>query len=435
MRAIRAVLLVAILTASAAAIAQDVDYSISLSSGGTAYPDATIVVAMTAHASYGTAEEQPFVARLTVPPGLTLSTRCGGGNSDGEGSFDPATRVFTWAARFNDAAPAGEKNCPLPMVVDRSVTPGTLLLFDASVTTPSAEQNVSNNAASMRAAVVAATDLTAAVSVDAQRVRTGGTLTFTAGVTNAGALDATNVTLTNHLSPNVTFLSFEQLTGPAASLDAAPRADRQLDARILTLPPGGTATFRVSVRAHATADIYHSVQVRSPIFDPLENNNLAYAGAFAGPDADLGLLNSRVPAGAGAQVPITILVTNRGPDPVDNAGVYQILQDDFGSWERAAEVKYASITPSQGSCSEPEMTTPYLCPPMPGYWAVDCTLGTIAPGGKATIRVLIDRGEYRGPLDYLATVRPAQNDPNPADNQIEVDLTRTAAGRTRAVRR
>jgi hypothetical protein len=245
-------------------------------------------------------------------------------------------------------------------------------------------------------------------------------------------MEATNVTLTNQLSPYVTFLAFEQLSGPAASLDAAPRGEGLLDARIHILPPGAAATFQVSVRAHATGDILHSVRVRSPMFDPFENNNLQYAGALAGPDADLGLASSRAPGQGGAQVPVTIIVTNRGPDPVDNVGVYQLLQDDGSSWDRTEDVQYASVTPSQGSCSAPEVTTPYLCPPIPGYWSVDCALGTIAPGGKATIQVLVDRAEYRGPLVNLATVRPTQNDPNQANNQIEVDLTKTG-GRKRAV--
>jgi uncharacterized repeat protein (TIGR01451 family) len=428
----RIALAVTICLASAALAQQDIDYSISLSSGGTAYPEATFVVAMQAHASYGMAEEQPFVARLTVPPGLTVGTACGGGNSDGEGSFDPATRVFTWSGRFNDSAPSGEKNCPLTMVVERSVQPGTLLLFDAAVTTPFTETNLNNNAASMMVAVVAATDLAAIASSSAQRLRTGDTLTFTAGVTNLGALDATNVTLTNQLSPHVTFLAFEQLTGPGASLDAAPRGDRLLDARIPVLAAGATATFRVSVHAHETADILHSVRVRAPLFDPFENNNVTYTGAFAGPNADLGLLSSRVPAGAGTRVPINLVVTNNGPDPVDNVGVSNILYDSSDSWDRE-EVKYASVVPSQGSCTTPELTQPFLCPPIPGYWAFDCALGTLAPGGRATIRIVVERGAYRGPLEHVATVGPAQNDPNQRNNELTVDLAKPR-GRRRALR-
>jgi uncharacterized repeat protein (TIGR01451 family) len=386
-------------------------------------------VRILAHDTRTTAEEQPFVARLTMPAGLDLVNGCEWGSPSG--SFDPVTRVFTWPSRFNGTSPVG---CVLWTYVPRTLDVGTSLPFTATLTTPSQEQNTSNNTVSQTLAVVGTTDLGASASADVTRVRTGSTFTFTGGVQNLGEMTATEVSVTHRLSPHVTFLSAEQISGPAAALDPAPY-EGQLHARIPALLPGATAQFRIAVLAHEIADIYHVVQVRSAGRDPDSSNDQAYAGAYAGPDADLGVTSTRVPVTTAAQIPVTFTISNGGPDPVDNVTLEQILRDEQGSWELVEEVKYVSATSSQGSCSDPYAAGPYFCPPAPGYWTVNCNLGTLAAGDTATVTVIIDRGKFVGRLENTARVSPTQNDPRSQNNAVELDVSRAVAKRARSLRK
>jgi uncharacterized repeat protein (TIGR01451 family) len=86
-------------------------------------------------------------------------------------------------------------------------------------------------------------------------VAPGSNLTYTITMTNNGAAPAANATLTDAIPANATFVSADQVSGPAATL-AAP-------------PPGGTGTFTADFAsflggATATFEFVVKLNVNTP---------------------------------------------------------------------------------------------------------------------------------------------------------------------------
>jgi uncharacterized repeat protein (TIGR01451 family) len=431
-RAIRVALLLGILTASAGAWAQIViDYRLSILQGGPATPEGDVIFALLVNADWSTNIEEPFVVRLTVPPGLEPPSVCFG--SDGEIAFDAETRVLSWSSSMNNPYLA-ERSCPLIFRVAPTLLPGTVLPFSAALTTSKADPNPSNDTATFTSVVLPSSDLAVSTSTDIHRFRTGTTFVYTFTVANLGPTDAQDVMFVDRLAPEVTFLSFDQVDGPAANLPMGTILS-EFQTHIPLLPNGSTATFRLTVRANPafeSANIYNEAKVHSPAVDLIHYNNETLVWTYAGPDADLAVASSRTPPTSDLHVPITIEVTNRGPDAVQNVVLRNTLQDDYTQYDFVDRVRYLTVTPSQGSCSAPEQEQPVITPPLPPYWAMQCSLGALAPGAKATVTIVIERAPLTGPLRHSSVVTPSQNDPVPENNQTQVDFH---PGRRRAMRR
>jgi uncharacterized repeat protein (TIGR01451 family) len=424
MKTIRIALLAGMLAASAVAGAQIVvDYSLAIGQGGVATPGGEVIYATIVNADWWTEVQEPFVVKLTVPPGLEPPSACFG--SDGLIAFDAETRVLSWSARMDNLYLA-QRSCPLIFRVEPSLPPGTVLPFQGTLTTSKPDPNPANDTATFTSIVLPASDLEVTGSVDVLRYRPGTPVTHTFTVKNLGPLDAHDVVVADRLPPQVEFVSFEQVDGPPAVYDALPGGP-EIQMRVPTLPNGGTATFRMVVKpypAAEAADVINRIRVYSTAVDFHENNNELYQVTQAGPEADLAIASVR---GQG----ITLTVSNDGPDTVNNVVLYSALHDD-GGYGVADQVKYASITPSQGTCSAPELTSIFQSPPLPEFWTVSCTLGALAPGGTATVTVMIDRHPASPAFTHTATVTPGQNDANPANNVSEVQF---GAARRRVVRR
>ncbi len=138
------------------------------------------------------------------------------------------------------------------------------------------------------------------------------------------------------------------------------------------------------------------------------------AGAGAPTTVDFGVTltgPANAKAKVGSETTYTMVVSNAGPD-AENAKLR--LTGGSGATDTSSgdSIKSLSQTPSQGTCKN-------------DGFGVPCRLGEIAPGGTATVEVVVEPLERDVPnLDLQATVEPekaAVVDGNAANNHVELD--------------
>jgi uncharacterized repeat protein (TIGR01451 family) len=275
--------------------------------------------------------------------------------------------------------------------------PGGAVTNTANVSTATVDPDPDNNSSSTSGTTVASADVGVAKSGPAGVVA-GADATYTITVTNTGPSDAANVSLTDTLPPNTTFVSASQTTGPTFSCTTpAAGATGTITCTIATLPAGTTATFSVvlHVSADATGTIDNTATVASTTADPAADNNTATAGAPVTLPTDVGIVKT---AGGGkaellTAITYTIVVTNLGAQPASGVVVTDVLP---------AGTTLSSVSETQGSCS--------------GTTTVACTIGTLPPGGTATITLVLTRPATPGPVSNTATVTSASPDTDLGNN-------------------
>lgn len=446
LRATRLAVLLALFGAAAAAFGQatdppPLDFSLSFGPANIPVPARHGAIGMVVSANRLMEAKEPFVVRLTVPPEVELTSYC-----EGDTTYDAATRVLTWAGLLDNPYPATQR-CPITFKVSPLLPPGSVYTWKATLTTTSPDANPSNNTVSTYGVSYAAADIGLTVSADPARLKPGSTITYTFTVTNRGPDEGHSVVLTDQLSPDVDFVSFEQVDGPPAVIDATPkqggtqcappRCGNYVQANLGLLANGDHVTYRLVVRVKPlieAAIIRTRATVVTTSLDLAPGDNSRDLMVFAGPNADLVISASRAADTEGGQIPISIEVWNHGPDPVNTVRVSNSLQPRSGPWDFVETVRFVSATPSQGTCSPPEVLSLIGSPTPPPIWTLDCTLGALAPGAKVTITLFLERTARGGRFTHYTFVSPDQNDPTPANNatQVFVDLS---ARRKRATKR
>lgn len=412
-----------------------VDYALEIVPSDVPYPGGEIGYALVVTGNWSTNDQEPFTVQLTVPAGLEPGTQCNGG--DGDVRFDAAARVLSWSHRMDNPYIAFN-SCPMRFRIDPTVPPGSIFSLTGKLTTSKPDPNPANDTATIETVVVAASDLAVSSSADRRRVKPGETITYTLQVNNLGPQTANDVTLTDHLSALVSFVSFEQTGGTPASVDAAPSApdpgcfplgcSGAIRARIAALPAASGATFRLVVVANTSfeaGDIWNRVAVDSPAqLDLTERNDLFDELVSAGPDADLAI-TSRVSEVSGTRTTLLLRITNDGPETVNGVTVQNALASATWNYQFVDLARYASVTPSQGTCTAAVLHGLGLAvaaahPLDPASWSLDCQLGMLAPGAVATIAIAIESAPGAGLYEHSASVHPSQNDPRPENNLTQL---------------
>ena len=308
---------------------------------------------------------------------------------------------------FNCTEAAGTITCtiaafapgaPATFTFVAAVSPGAANVISnvATINSPvTPDPDASNNAASVPTTIGATADLS--VSKTGPVAATAGSdVTYTLTVSNGGPSIASNVSLTDTLPVNATFVSLNQTAGPAFTCN--PPAAGQVVCTIASLAVADIATFTLTmnVNAGASGTVENSAAVTSNTADPdpSDNSATAIAGIDAGP-TDLTI--TKTAAGTqfapGAPVTYTITVTNAGPGVAFATTVTDVLP---------AGTTFVSATPSQGSCS--------------GTTTVVCALGTLAPASSATIALVVTLPATQGQVVNTATVSAVNVDTNGANN-------------------
>jgi uncharacterized repeat protein (TIGR01451 family) len=126
------------------------------------------------------------------------------------------------------------------------------------------------------------------------------------------------------------------------------------------------------------------------------------ASAFA-QTADLSIAktDSADPVTTGSEFVYAVTVSNAGPDAATGIEVVDTLPN---------EVDFASATPSAGNCD------------LRGAKRVDCSLGSLAAGGSATVQIRV-RAVRDGQATNMASVSGTPTDPNQANNEATQQTT------------
>jgi len=407
------------------------DFSLTFVPAGIPVPSGQAAIGLLVNVDQWT-EAEPFVVRLTVPPELEITSHC-----EGDTAYDAATRVFTWTGHLENPF-AVRTACPFTFSLAPLLPPGTVYTLKAMLTTTMPDSNPANNAVSTFGIVTKFTDLGLTISADTARLKPGATLAYTFTMTNRGPHEGHSVILTDQLSPDVTFVSFEQVDGPPSVFDATPKqgsAGSYVQANIGILGIGSSATYRMVVRVKPSieaANIRTRADVASLSTDLSLSDNSRELLVFAGPSADLALVET-IGKEAEGQIRIAVEVSNDGPDRVNAVKIENTFQTREGRYDFVQNVRIVSATPSQGTCSAPQVISLIGSPDPPPMWGIDCAIGALEPGGRATVVLIVERTARAGRFTHHAFVSPDQNDPKPANNTI--DLLLDTASRKRATRR
>jgi uncharacterized repeat protein (TIGR01451 family) len=143
------------------------------------------------------------------------------------------------------------------------------------------------------------------------------------------------------------------------------------------------------------------------------------ASAFAQTaDLSIGKTDNADPVTTGSEFVYTVNVSNAGPDAATGVEVVDPLPN---------EVDFISGTPSQGNCE------------LQGSRRVNCSLGSLASGGSATVQIRV-RAVRDGQATNTVSVSGMPTDPNQANNEAtqqttiqEAGAPRSCAGRTATV--
>ena len=219
-------------------------------------------------------------------------------------------------------------------------------------------------------------DLSVSKAASAQTVHPGGQVQYTLTVRNHGPDDATGVTLEDPV-PAGLFLHMAQPS--QGSCTVTPR--EAVRCRLGNLPAGGQALVLVTATAalNATGTLVNRATVFGDQGDPHPRNNSDDARVRVDhrppptpdpgpqPVSDLAITKhvSRARARVGQKLNYTITVVNRSPG---QAAAHVRVTDTS-----RLPLEIRSIKPSHGSCGHA----------MPFH----CTLGTVEPGGRVTIRI------------------------------------------------
>jgi len=248
-------------------------------------------------------------------------------------------------------------------------------------------------------------------------VLAGQILTYTIGVQNNGSQTANAVTVTDTLPVGVTFVT---ASNPQCML-----AGNTLTCPVGSLLPGQSTTIAIQVQVPAnflgnassllitnTAAVTLADQTDS---NPANNTSSATTTVLALADlAITKVCKPDDPASAGGSGFCDIIVDNLGPSDAVNV----VVTDNITS---ASLFSVLSVIASPAGVCVPSSSGPTTS------FFTQCNLGTLAAGGRSTIRVVV-AAEDNAQINDVARVSSTTLDPNTSNNQAtgRIDFTGSA---------
>ena len=359
---------------AAASAGQDVSYTITVRNNGPSTASSVtltdVLPAGTTFVSLNQTTGTPFAC--TTPavgaPGTVTCTVA---------SLAPSTATFT-------------------LVIHTSPSASGTLANTATVASSTTDPLPPNNSSTAPTTIGANADLSVTKTGPATAIA-GSNVSYDVTVTNAGPSDAVSVTLTDDIASGATFVSATQNSGPTFNCSGS-------TCTIATLPTGASATFTFTFTIEPTtvAPVTNTATASSTTPDPVPaNDSDSVTTAVAAGPTDLRISKAASATNALPQsnVTYTIVVTNDGPSTSVDTVVTDVLPP--GS-------TLISSTSTQGGCS--------------GTATVTCTVGEIAPGGTATIQLLVRLPATTGTVSNTATVAAANAETDPTDNASTVGI-------------
>jgi len=274
----------------------------------------------------------------------------------------------TVTCSFSPLNPSNSAQFTITVQPNANVANGTVLSNTATVTASSADTNTNNNSSTAMTTVSAQADVSIVKTAPATAFA-GNNITYGITVGNPGPSNALNVSWTDTLPANTTFVSVSQATGPTFGCTGG----ATVTCSIATLNAGATATFNIVVQvspAAPAATINNTATVATTTTDPNGNNNSSTASTAVTAQADLSIIKFAPAAvGAGTNLTFTISAGNAGPSTAANVAWSDILP---------AGTTFVSETQNTGplfSCTTGATVT--------------CSIATFAPGAAATFTVVV----------------------------------------------
>jgi uncharacterized repeat protein (TIGR01451 family) len=280
----------------------------------------------------------------------------------------------------------------------------------ATVDSPESDPVPLNDTDDAVVAIDPLVDLAVTKQVAAPSVAAGSDVSYVVAITNKGPNDATDVQVTDLAPPRLTLVGAEPSQGTCAGGRCS----------LGTLRADGAAQIVVvarSTRELAGTTVENTVVAEAAEDDANRADNVASADvAFtaAPPETADVRVTKRASADSvvvGQTVDYTITVENAGPGTAE--GVLVTETPD-------AAVDVVSVVPSQGTCGS---SVPFTC-----------TLGPMAPGGRATIAVRV-RALTAGPLRNAVSAVSPQTALAPGPDVADVRVTPVLSLSKRASRR
>jgi large repetitive protein len=277
----------------------------------------------------------------------------------------------------------------------RAVAVGTVT-NRAVVSGDAFDPDAGNNAASVTHRIASA-NVSIVKTATPDLVGVGERTTYTLTVQNHGPSDAEDVRVTDALVPAVALADVTTTQGSCVS-------GSTVVCELGTLTNGAVATVTITVVAQAVGVVPNTGVVSSstPDPDPADNRSSTDVRVL---DADVSLTKTDRPdpVTVGGTLVYTLTVANAGPSPAAEVRVNDTLP---------ASVVFRTAEPSKGTCT--------------GGRAVECSLGTLAPGARATVRITVTP-EKGGRLTNTATATSATHDPDESNNNASATTIVTSA--------
>lgn len=338
-----------------------------------------------------------------VPAGITaISASCAGEQGGAACVTQPTVSGNTVSGTIGTLPSSGS----VVVTINGTAPQGPLTLSNtATVTPPSGvnDPNPGNNQDEAGTVIGAPTADLAVVKTGPATVGTGGAISYTVIVSNAGPDAANGAVFSDPVPAGITAVT-ASCGGPTGGAVCGPVnvSGNLVTSTITTLPAGGSVSFTIGGTAPATVtSLSNTAGVQPPPGtldpDPSDNEDTVETDVVEiATEADLAVVKTG-PANvaAGSDAVYTIVVTNNGPDPAVNVVV--------------ADPTPAGLTfvSNAGAC-----TTAY-----------PCAIGTLSSGASATITTTFAvPADYAGPNPIVNTASASSDtpDPNPSDNSSTV---------------
>jgi large repetitive protein len=308
------------------------------------------------------------------------------------------TGAFTVTCTHGSIAAGATASVDLLVAIAANVT-GTVS-NTATVSSTTGDPTLTNNSATDGPTPVATSADVSVTKSHVGPIVAGSNVTYSLTATNAGPSNAADITVTDTLPPNMTFVSTSSAGWTCSGTTTVTCTHGPL-----IFSASSTVDVLVAVTANAApVGSTNAASVSSTTADPLLTNNSTTDAGPVTRSADLTITKTQVsgPVVAGKPVGWTITVRNNGPSDAP-----AVVVNDTAPLGLTG----VTATPSQGTCTA----------------ALVCAIGTMANGATVTVDVTgTVLPNYVSPtLANTAGVSSDAPDPTPANNNSTVSSPAT----------